>query len=257
MKTPDTYFRKITKNDTITLITSIVICIIIFIYDIYTPAGWVEWVLYLIPLTIASFASKRRYILVISSISTVLIIFGLALAPPLSNLDISIFIRFIGIVFFWIVTYEYTIRRKAINLLEESEIRYRLLFEKTPTPLFVYDISNLNILEANSTAINKYGFSKDELLLMKISDLHNSGENNDVIQFYINKTGEVISLENCEHATKIGSLIECDLTSLKLTFGNHNARLVLVLDITDLKRTQKDLEKSLKEKEIFRLYQAY
>ena len=196
MWTFEKYFRRFTKNDTVLLSSSIALCIIIFIYDIYTPAGWIEWVLYLIPLTIISFASKRRYILLISSISSVFIILGLALTPPPSNLDITIFVRFIGIIFFWIVTYEYTIRRKAINLLRESENRYRLLFEKNPKPLFVYDISNFNILEANTTAINKYGFLKNELLLMNITDLHNTGENNDVIKFYVNKTDDVISLDN-------------------------------------------------------------
>ena len=46
--------------------------------------------------------------------------------------------------------------------LENSEKRYRDLFESNPLPMWVYDIATLHFLAVNNAAILHYGYSKEE-----------------------------------------------------------------------------------------------
>jgi PAS domain S-box-containing protein len=58
-----------------------------------------------------------------------------------------------------------------IESLQESESRYRLLFESTPNPTWVLDQASLAFLEVNHAAIAHYGYSKEEFLQMTIMDI--------------------------------------------------------------------------------------
>ena len=53
----------------------------------------------------------------------------------------------------------------------ESELRYRLLFEHNPHPMWVFDLETLIFLAVNEAAVRHYGYSRDEFLAMQITDL--------------------------------------------------------------------------------------
>jgi PAS domain S-box-containing protein len=55
--------------------------------------------------------------------------------------------------------------------LTESEGKYRSLFASGPNPIFVIDFENLDILDANPSAEETYGYQHSELVKMRISDL--------------------------------------------------------------------------------------
>src|SRR5450432_3774839 len=48
---------------------------------------------------------------------------------------------------------------------------FRLLFSDHPHPMFVFDRETLEYLDVNDAAIKNYGYSRDEFLRMKISDI--------------------------------------------------------------------------------------
>ena len=52
-----------------------------------------------------------------------------------------------------------------------SEASFRLLFEDNPLPMWVYDIETLHFLEVNSVAVATYGYSREEFLRMRITDI--------------------------------------------------------------------------------------
>lgn len=61
--------------------------------------------------------------------------------------------------------------RQSLETLRETEDLHRLLFEKAARPRFVCDARTLAILAVNDAGIRQYGYSRDELLAMKMTDL--------------------------------------------------------------------------------------
>ena len=48
---------------------------------------------------------------------------------------------------------------------------FRLLFENNPVPMWVYDVATLAFLEVNVAAVAHYGYSREEFLRMRITDI--------------------------------------------------------------------------------------
>jgi len=64
-----------------------------------------------------------------------------------------------------------TQRITAEEQLKASEEKYRSLFKYSPIPKWVYDLDTLEFLDVNETAINHYGYTRDEFLNMTIKDI--------------------------------------------------------------------------------------
>ena len=57
-----------------------------------------------------------------------------------------------------------------------GEAPFRLLFRSNPLPMWVYDIATLAFLEVNDAAVRHYGYSRDEFLAMRLSDMRPAEE---------------------------------------------------------------------------------
>lgn len=53
----------------------------------------------------------------------------------------------------------------------EAEEEFRLLFSQIPHPTWVYDLESHALLEINETAVAHYGYSREEFLAMRVTDL--------------------------------------------------------------------------------------
>jgi len=62
------------------------------------------------------------------------------------------------------VFHDVTLRRQAQRRLEESESRYRLLFDSNPQPMWVFEAESLAFLAVNQAAITRYGYTREEFL---------------------------------------------------------------------------------------------
>ncbi|MES1211260.1 MAG: PAS domain S-box protein, partial [Acidobacteriota bacterium] len=51
---------------------------------------------------------------------------------------------------------------------------HRLLFERSPLPMWVVDRAGLHFLAVNEAAVQQYGYSRDEFLEMTLEDVHPS-----------------------------------------------------------------------------------
>ncbi len=126
--------------------------------------------------------------------------------------------------------------------LKESESRYRELFEANPHPMWVYDLEMLAFLAVNDSAINRYGYSREEFLGMTIKDIRPSGE---VPRLLENVRGVTEGIDDAGawwHIKKDGSAILVEITSHTLLFSGRPAELVLAHDITDRKRHEDELK---------------
>ena len=58
------------------------------------------------------------------------------------------------------------------DLARKLDISYRLLFERNPLPMCVYEVGSLGVLAVNDAAVAQYGYSKDEFVGLTLLDLH-------------------------------------------------------------------------------------
>jgi PAS domain S-box-containing protein len=62
-------------------------------------------------------------------------------------------------------------RRRATELLAQSEASYRQFFDLNPHPMYVVDPASQVFLLVNDAALAHYGYTRDEFLAMRLADL--------------------------------------------------------------------------------------
>jgi len=55
-----------------------------------------------------------------------------------------------------------TYRKQSEDALQESEEKYRYMFDNNPQPMWIYDYETLNFLEVNQAAVDHYGYTREE-----------------------------------------------------------------------------------------------
>jgi diguanylate cyclase (GGDEF)-like protein/PAS domain S-box-containing protein len=129
-------------------------------------------------------------------------------------------------------------RARSITALEQSEMRYRVLFERNPMPMWVYDLGSFQILAVNDSAVDHYGWSRSEFLKMTALDLRPTEEQAMLKQFAASQPRGLIKGGLWRHKKRDGSLIDVDVVSHGVNWDGHNARLVLAVDVTERLRAE-------------------
>jgi len=132
-------------------------------------------------------------------------------------------------------------RRRAEAALRESEASFRLLFANHPMPMWVYDLHDLRFLEVNQSAVEHYGYSRDELLAMRITDLAPEAT---LRPLRPPPVAEPEHSRESKHRRKDGSVIDVHVVSHVLEFAGRRAALVQAQDITERKRAVEALRLS-------------
>src|SRR5215470_17355446 len=134
-----------------------------------------------------------------------------------------------------------TVATRIEEALRKSEAQYRLLFESNPQAMWVYDLTTLRFLAVNDAAVDHYGYSRAEFLDMTIKDIR-PPEDVELLEAYLaSENGEVENAGEWRHRKKDGTVINVDVTSNRLTFGDRPAEFVLVHDVTERKKAEKAL----------------
>jgi PAS domain S-box-containing protein len=135
--------------------------------------------------------------------------------------------------------YVFTLVRDLTDLnqvqdaVRRSEARFRLFFQSIPLPIFVFDVETFRILDVNTTAVNLYGYTRDELLAMTILDIRPKEERARFIEV-ISALPENAKLAGCwKHRRKDGTLFDVELTSYGLQLGGRSVRIHMLQDVTE------------------------
>jgi PAS domain S-box-containing protein len=118
-------------------------------------------------------------------------------------------------------------RMSAAERMRES---YRSMFESSPQPMYVLDLSTLQFLEVNDAAVRQYGYTREELRTMTAADLwptEDAEKNREAASRPLPLYGVLM-----RHRKKDGSLRWVDVRVNALTFDGRASRLVLVNDVT-------------------------
>jgi len=146
-------------------------------------------------------------------------------------------------------------RKQTEKALRDSEASFRLMFAHNPLPTCVYDVETLEFLEANEAAVARYGYSRDEFLRMRVTDILPS---DDVPHQLDLLTGEQLGgrheTREGRHRRKDGGIVDVLVASHSMSLGGRRARLVVAEDVTERKRA--DAEKLHQSEERLRLLVA-
>ncbi len=141
-------------------------------------------------------------------------------------------------------------RKRTEERLLRAQEQYRLLFDSNPIPVWVFDTETLSILDVNATAVDRYGYSREEFLRTKITDIRPQEDVPALLAELRDREGPVSDSGPWKHRKKGGELIDVQITSYPLTFQEKSARLVVATDVTEQKRATDALKQS---EEMFRL----
>lgn len=127
-----------------------------------------------------------------------------------------------------------TERKQFEEALRDSEERYRLLFESTPQPIWVYREDTMRFLAVNEAATRIYGYSREEFLSMTVNDLR---PQEDIPTLIIKNASpdELVISSPWRHQTRDKKIIYVEMSSHPVVFDGKNSRLVIVNDVTERK----------------------
>lgn len=113
-----------------------------------------------------------------------------------------------------------------------QEEQYRELFEKNPSPMWVFDDLTLEVLMANRAASELYGYSKDEFRKLSLRDLRPAEDIPRLIAA-IDRDGDGFRPAGVwRHIRKDGSVLWVEVSSSRVEFEGKSARMSLINDIT-------------------------
>ena len=128
-----------------------------------------------------------------------------------------------------------TERKRFEEALRDSEERYRLLFESTPQPIWVYNEETLAFQAVNEAATRIYGYSRDEFLSMTVNDLRPQENIPTLIIKNAASPNELVLSSPWRHQTRDKKTIYVEMTSHPVVFDGKNSKLVIVNDVTERK----------------------
>jgi PAS domain S-box-containing protein len=145
-----------------------------------------------------------------------------------------------------------TERKKAEELIRESEYLYKNLFNKGPLPIFVSDAESLVFLEVNEAAVQHYGYSRQEFLTMTAFDVMPHEDQQEVKQLLADQNYNQHHTITRKHIKKNKEIIFVEVLAHVINYKGRNAWLVVVNDITEKIRLEHQLieEKVQRQREI-------
>jgi two-component system cell cycle sensor histidine kinase/response regulator CckA len=143
---------------------------------------------------------------------------------------------------------------RLVRSLERSEERYRLLFENSPLPMWVYDAQTLGFLAVNDAAVRHYGYTRQEFLAMTIKDIRPPEDVNAVLASIQGSGGPGSPMPGTwRHRKKDGTIIDVEITAGRVMLEGRHAALVLSHDVTERRRLEERLSQAEKMEAIGRL----
>ncbi|MCX5807862.1 MAG: PAS domain S-box protein [Proteobacteria bacterium] len=133
--------------------------------------------------------------------------------------------------------------RRVEKALRESEERYRSLIKQSSDGVYIFDPNSGKILEANNQFLKMLGYSEDEILhlsMYEIVALDRATIDINIQKVFQNR--EYLSGLR-QYVSKNGSLIDVEISSTLISYGDSNVIMVNVRNVTGRLKTENELKK--------------
>ena len=132
------------------------------------------------------------------------------------------------------------------DALRESEERFRILIEKAPDAIIVYDPDRERFVDANPSAAILFGCSRNELLASELQRFRSPTASDDVSESVDIRAlsaralaGEEVTFEQPFRNARGRELI-CDVRLVRLPFAEQRLIRASLIDITERKKAERD-----------------
>ena len=125
--------------------------------------------------------------------------------------------------------------------LKLQEQQYQLLFQTNPNPMWVFDVESLAILAVNDAAISLYGYTSEEFLQLKLTDLRKPEDRTRLFKALSAPDEPTHCSGEFSHLKKDRSCITVQIYSSPLVWDGIAARMVTAINITERRRAERRL----------------
>lgn len=135
-------------------------------------------------------------------------------------------------------------RKAADRRKWAAAVALELIFAEHPLPMWIFDKDTLRFVIVNQATLQKYGYSREEFLHMRLTDLYPNEEIPNLLEYLatIDETNKPCSL--WRHGLKGGSIIDVEMTVHKISLDGRTGILTVVQDITQRKAQESKREQT-------------
>ncbi len=137
-----------------------------------------------------------------------------------------------------------TSERAALEAFRRSQESYRLLFDRHPNPMMVWDRKTFRYIAVNDAAVRLYGYSREEWLRKTVFDIRPASERARLRRYLRALRPGLAGHGVWKHVTKSGAAIEVDVSGQPVLFQGRDAFLQSVRDITARRRAEEGLRQA-------------
>ncbi|MBN2429379.1 MAG: transporter substrate-binding domain-containing protein [Deltaproteobacteria bacterium] len=131
-----------------------------------------------------------------------------------------------------------TERKLAEQVIQDSEAKYKILFETVSDANFLIDKNTGHILEVNSAASKIYGFSREEFLRMKNTDVSAEPE-----KTHKATHEKLTSIPLRYHKKKDGTVFPVEIAASHLAWKGQEVHIASIRDVSFRIETEKERQK--------------
>jgi diguanylate cyclase (GGDEF)-like protein/PAS domain S-box-containing protein len=136
--------------------------------------------------------------------------------------------------------------------MKASGDKYRILFTMNRDPIFLLDKSTGDILDVNESTVETYGYSREELLHLKNTDMSAEPEQTAKAMAEMMTRFDTISLRF--HRRKDGTVFPVEISASQFELGDRPALLVSMRDIAERLHSEEQILKLSYRDELTGLY---
>ena len=217
----------------------------VFVLDLLIPLGVVVVVAYVGVVLFSVLLQQRHATMTVAIACTGLTLLGVSLSPPGGEPWKVLANRSLGVLTIWI-TAVVLIKRKEMHVaLQESETRFQNMFLSSHDPILVLDPSNDRILDANPQGCELLKYSRDELLAIAMSDIHQAdhAELRHFVQSVFDRGRGWTAELTCQD--KHGQLIPVEISASTVNMNGQTCIVAAVRDITERREMQEAVQDTL------------
>ncbi len=118
------------------------------------------------------------------------------------------------------------------KLINRRGKMFEILVQNNPEPIFIYDAENLRFVEVNDSALELYGYRKDEFLQMDLTDLYTPED----IQTLLDSSNFAVKEGKYagpfKHKKKDGSYVYVELSKTSFKYKDKDAHFNIIKNVT-------------------------